>query len=165
METITLNIYKFNELSDQAKQKAIEHYSDILIDYQWWDFIYEDATRLGLKINSFDTYRRDIDIIYEYNPDDVAYRILKEWGEGTDMHRLATEYITKYNSLYHEVIDDDCIYDTDEITELDNDFLHDLGEYFLSFLQSEYEWRTSEEAIAETIEANDFDFYENGRRY
>ena len=165
MRLITKAVYKFDELSESAKQKAIEQYADIQVDYHWWEHIYDDAERIGLKIKSFDIYRKDIDIVYEYNPDDVAFRIFKEWGEGTDMYRLAKEYITKYNSMYATVEDDDCIYDTDEITELDNEFLKDLGEHFLSFLTSEYEWRTSDESIAECIEANDFEFYENGTRY
>ena len=166
MKTITQNIYKFNELSDDAKQKAIQQYADIQVDYDWWDFILDDAKRYGLKISEFDTYRRNIDISYEDDPQDVAMAILKDWGEGTGLYNLAEYYLGSYNELaavYNE--EDDELSDTDDIIALNDEFLQRLGEEFLSMLISEYEWRTSDESIAECIEANDFEFYENGTRY
>ena len=165
MRLITKAVFKYDELSESAKQKAIEQYADIQVDYHWWETIYDDADRIGLKIKSFDTYRRTIDIVYEYNPDDVAFRILKEWGEGTAMYSLADYFLASYNEL--KVIEDDeeQLYDDDDMIALNDEFLQRLGEEFLSILISEYEWRTSEESIAECIEANDFEFYENGTRY
>ena len=38
------------KLSDKAKQKAIEKFYDINVDYDWWDSVYEDAKNIGLKI-------------------------------------------------------------------------------------------------------------------
>ena len=40
MRTININLYKYDELSPQAKEKALEHYSDINTDYEWWDCTY-----------------------------------------------------------------------------------------------------------------------------
>ena len=98
MKQILVNLYKFSELSETAQKKAIEKQYDISIDYEWWDFIYDDARRIGLKINAFDIYRKSIDITYEDNPDDVANAIFKEFGEGVDIYRYAKEYITNYNN-------------------------------------------------------------------
>lgn len=56
MRTETTTLYRFNELSEEAKQYAIEQYraSDPL-DYDWWDFVYSDflaiADRIGLDID------------------------------------------------------------------------------------------------------------------
>jgi len=43
MKTIEINLYQFNELSESAKQTAIEWYRSVNLDYDWWEFIYDDA--------------------------------------------------------------------------------------------------------------------------
>lgn len=47
MRTInqTFNVYSFDELSDEAKEYAIENMrtSDSYLSYDWWDFVYDDA--------------------------------------------------------------------------------------------------------------------------
>ena len=35
-------VFKYEELSDSAKQKAREWYTRDGLDYDWWDFVYED---------------------------------------------------------------------------------------------------------------------------
>lgn len=40
-------VYKFDELSDEAKEKAIEDYRVDGLNYEWWDYIFEDAKRMG----------------------------------------------------------------------------------------------------------------------
>lgn len=41
MKTITQEIFSFDELSEEAKQVAMEQFSDINTDHNWWEFIYE----------------------------------------------------------------------------------------------------------------------------
>lgn len=41
--TIEKTAYKFAELSEMAKQKALESLYDLNVDYDWWDYIYDDA--------------------------------------------------------------------------------------------------------------------------
>ena len=41
-------VYQFNELSDEAKDKAIENYRQAGFDYEWWNYIFEDAKRMGV---------------------------------------------------------------------------------------------------------------------
>jgi hypothetical protein len=43
-------VYKFNELSEEAKEKAIEKLYDINTDYEWYDFTYCDAKEIGAII-------------------------------------------------------------------------------------------------------------------
>lgn len=166
MKEVTIQTYKFSELSDDAKQKAIEKHLDILSFYEWWDFIYDDAKRLGLKINSFDLYPRTIDITFEDDPDNVANAIQEEWGDGTDLHIYAKEYLSRYKQIV-ELVEKDIEWESasDEINELNDYFLQKIGRCFLSFLQSEYEWRTSSEAIGEELEINDYEFTADGRRF
>lgn len=42
--TVTYKLYKFDELSDEAKEKAREWYREGMVYDEWWDAIYEDAT-------------------------------------------------------------------------------------------------------------------------
>ena len=36
MKTVTINIYQFSELSDEAKENAIKELYDINVDSDWW---------------------------------------------------------------------------------------------------------------------------------
>lgn len=56
MRTETITLYRFNELSDEAKQRAIDQYrAGDPLDYDWWDSVYDDflaiADRIGLDID------------------------------------------------------------------------------------------------------------------
>jgi len=48
-------IYKFDELSDSAKEKARWWYREDQLDYDWWEFVYEQADtaakHLGINID------------------------------------------------------------------------------------------------------------------
>jgi len=51
-------VYYFNELSDEAKEKAREWYREGAFEWNWWDFVYEDAKYIGaiLGIDITDIY-------------------------------------------------------------------------------------------------------------
>ena len=40
-------IYTFDELSESAKEKAREWYRDGQLDYDWWEFVYDDADKIA----------------------------------------------------------------------------------------------------------------------
>ncbi len=48
-ETTTKTLYKFDELSDKSKEKAIEKLrtSDYYLDHDWWEFVYEESIIIG----------------------------------------------------------------------------------------------------------------------
>jgi len=46
-KTVEVDVYKFEELSDRAKEEAREWYRSGALDYGWWDFIYEDAANVA----------------------------------------------------------------------------------------------------------------------
>ena len=157
METITIDIYKVSELSGKVQTYVLDKYRDVMTDYQWWDFLYEDARRLGLEISAFDTYYKTISIEYTDDAEDTANNILSEWGEGTDMYLLASTFLQEYTKLVTADEQDD-----DDIKYIQDEFLRELGEEFLSMLDKEYEWRTSDEAITEYLEDNQYMFTANG---
>lgn len=57
---VTNWLYKFEELSDRAKEKAREWYRAGQLDYDWWDSVYEDALRMAEILG--------IEIDYRYHP-------------------------------------------------------------------------------------------------
>jgi hypothetical protein len=161
METITLNLYKFSELSEDAKKKAIEKHCDINVDYQWWECIQWDARNtIGIEIEEFDLYHRTIKAIYVEDAQDVATNIMDNWGQDTDIYKIASAFLEEYTNL---VTNDDP--SASDIEDREEEFLNQLGEEYLSLLDKEYDWLTSDEAIADTLEINEYTFLENGKRY
>ena len=56
--TIETPVFKFDQLSDEAKKRALEKNYDWNIDHDWWDSVYEDAIMMGEIIGiSIDTRR------------------------------------------------------------------------------------------------------------
>jgi len=182
MRTIETVVYKFDELSDEAKEKAIENLWDINVDiFDWWDSIHEDAENIGLKITAFDLGRASYVKGDFYGPAlDVAKRIIEEHGEQCGTYQTAKDYIAEYNRLIVEQCQGEADLlawpgyerDWDTISEyypeeldtedIDNEFLRSLCEDYRIILQKEYEYLTSKEAIIETIEANEYEFTEEG---
>lgn len=175
MRTIQKTVYKFSELSDSAKEKAIQNLSGVNVNFQWWEFIYSDAEEIGLKITGFDLDRNRhckgklIDSAYC-----IARTIVNQHGEKCNTYETAKKLISETNELvkkYSDGIKTDSVaegneYEFDkEADELEAEFTKDLLECYSIMLQKEYEYLTSENAIIETIEANEWEFYENGQRF
>ena len=154
MRTIKVEykVYTFDELSESAKQKAIESLYDINIHDDWYESTYEDAKEIGCKIISFDTDRGsccEMQIGYE---DTVIQAILKNHGETCETYKIAKEYENK-------ILDSDGNIDSD----VAQDFKQELEEEYLSILRREFEYLTSEECIVETILANEYEFTDKGK--
>jgi hypothetical protein len=176
METKEYTVYKFNELSEEGKEKAIQNYCDINVDYEWWDGVYMDAENIGLKIVEFDLdYNRHADGHLTMSMLDVVGAIWREHGTGCGTYAVATEWNTEYRNRAaswlwdqrkaypDERYDIDDFQDTGEYDDLERDFLRDLLEEYSVILQNECDYLTSEEAITETLVANDYDFTEEGK--
>lgn len=161
MREHTIKLYKYEELTEKAKQKAIENLWDINVDYEWWDSVYEDAANIGLKITSFDIGRSNsIEGEFEESPGYVITKILSEHGEGTETYKTAL----RYRDTEWEFVDEDGDYDGENEDAI-SEFLHDLLEDYLVMLRNEYEYLTTKEAIEETIIANEYEFTEDGKLF
>lgn len=137
-------VYDFDELSSEARQKAVEALYDLNVDFDWWDGIYDDANTIGLKITSFDLYRHDITGNLTEDMPTVCKLIMENHGETTSTYLLAKRNQHKHGEDNEET------------------FLKELLEEYLSILQDDYDYLTSEEAIIEAIKANEYEFYEDG---
>lgn len=162
MRTHKIKLYKFNELSDDAKQKALEELYGINVDYDWWDTVYYDADTIGLKITSFDTYKKDISGSLTDSMEYSIKEIKTNHGESCETYRIADEYKAKLKELREITLDDDL---PDLEDELEAEFEKELLQEYLNILEKDYEYLTSEEAITETIEANDYEFTADGKLF
>ncbi len=48
METRSYKVYKFDELSDESKEAAMEKFREHNLDYEWWSPVYDDARDIGV---------------------------------------------------------------------------------------------------------------------
>jgi len=160
-----VKLYKFNELSEDAKDKAIENLSDINTDFDWYQSVYDDAKENSLlEITEFDIdYRHSIKGNFINSAEDSANAIIRNHGEMCDTFKTATKYLQDLSTLQgiHSIAD----MDNEELdtSEIDEEFLHSLLEDYLVILRKEYEYQNSREAIIENIEANDYEFTEDGK--
>ena len=165
MKTVEIKLYKFSELSESAKERVLSDHYDINIDFEWWDGVYEDAEQIGLEIKGFDLDRgRYVKGSFINSPAETAELITINHGKGCETYKTAHNFLTELNELtgkYPNI--EDC--PEDDIEALEDDFLQLLCEDYRIILQQEYEYKTSEEAIIETIEANEYDFTEDGKIY
>lgn len=149
MREIIVKLYQFDELSDKAKEKARDWWREGGLDYEWWDCIYEDAERIGLKITGFDAYGRYIEGDLTKSVGAVCRAILAEHGKSCNTYKIALDYCCRKrrgNPYTRE------------------DFLHDLLEEYLTMLRKEAEYLMSDEHIDETIRANEYEFTEDGKQ-
>lgn len=113
-EIIERKLYTFDELSEDIQEKAIEKLWDINVDYEWWDFTYDDALSIGLKIIGFDLDRnKHVEgNIIEYTSD-VAKKIIEYHGPDTDTFKLAEQYLQDRKEMQSIFMVRDCQDDAD----------------------------------------------------
>ena len=168
MRKIEINIFKFNELNEEAKQNAISNLYNINIDYNWWEFIYEDAKNIGLKITSFDLDRnRHAKGEFILNAPEVAQNILSNHGKECETYKTAESFLEVWQPIFNAYMDEESEkYESseseDEMQELEDDFFNSLLEDYSIILQNEFDYLQSDESIIDTIEANEYEFTENG---
>ena len=180
MREITVKVYAFAELSDDAKERALNAFRDINVEYDWWDGAY-DAIRtagklLGLDIDRihFDTDLYCIfDADYEYARGASA-AVCKAFPRATDLHKVAKDLqalqkrhfyslscaVTKGRSMnYYRCFRFGEDYECEDLGDIIDDFAH----WARIQLRDEYEYLTSAEAVKEMIEANEYEFDEEGK--
>lgn len=179
MRTVTTEttVYTFDEPSERSQQRALERLSELNVDQDWWDSIYEDAARVGIDIDEFDTYHGTINGKLTLDLLDSCKLIRANHGKNCETFKTAKQYLNTYIAAFKEWLPlqdkEDCeswkpkhwlaeFSYSDEAEEVANDFRRALLEDYLSILRREYDYLTSEEAIKESIEANGYEFTEDG---
>lgn len=125
MRQQTVNIYTFDELSDAAKQKAIDaaRYWDVQ-DSEWWDFVYDNsksvAALMGIDIDRiyfsgfwsqgdgacFEgpySYERDsVNRVKEYAPQDSELHEIAEALAAIQKRNFYQLHATTYHSGFYQ---------------------------------------------------------------
>lgn len=171
MKTISIHLYEFNELSDKAKERARAWFRQFALQDEWWESIYEDAERIGLKIESFDLDRnRHATGKFISDAVECAHKIQSEHGECCESRKTADAFLSHRDKI---VDDADCdeygeFVDVSELDEklddVESEFLRDILEDYSIMLQNECEYLMSDESVDESILCNGYTFTENGNR-
>lgn len=186
-KTVTYNLYQYDELSEDAKERALEWASDINVDYEWWDFdgltgfSAKEIAKYHLRPDAPDllTYKHlyfDIDrgdfIQFdgaEFADDETARKFLgvpRQLWEQVYWRINAIPYRDTTTRLEYEAQAWDKEFTAKQTEILDRaverfaDKMHDC----LKGLRDSYEYLTSQEAIEDTIRANEYTFDEEGHR-
>ena len=150
-------VYPFDELSDDAKQTAIEQLASINIDCKWWEGIFEDAEQVGIELTEFDIDRgsfchgKMLDSYLE-----IASRIRIDHGAGCETCKTACAFLIDVAKIR-----DDEIEESEEAAEFERSILED----YRIMLQKKYEYETSRKAVIKTIEINEYEFTIDGKIY
>lgn len=158
MREIIIKAYQFNELSDKAKEKARQWFREGNDGADGWECIKEDAANVGLKIVSLPLYVQGMpegELIWDAL--EVAEEIIREHGPACDTHQTALCYLPALKKENDENL-------SDEREKAEHEFLNDLLEDYRVMLQKVDEYQNSDKYVDETIEANEYEFTEEGKR-
>lgn len=183
-ETKVFEIYKFSELSKGAKEKAIKRFSDINVDFEEWsDYTIENYTN---KLNElgYDDVKCYFSGFWSQGDGACFTAVvnLYKWGK---KHKISTKLIEKgdmtakitHNFRYYyakstnvEVYvngesNDKIEALRDKIESIIEKEREEIGNELYKELRDQYNYLTSEEAIVETIKANDYEFLASGELY
>lgn len=159
MRTETIVVYKFNELSDDAKEKARQWYRDTANDYFWLD---EGLNSIKAFCNMYGVEVKDYSFSlwgHSYLETDATNKHFRGLNLKTvDREAMPTGYCMDLN-LANRFYDEfrrtgDALAAFNEAIDLT---VRDIVE----------DWGTSleDEAVDETIKANEYEFIEDGSRY
>lgn len=173
-DVVTTKVYSFDELSDEAKEKAIEKLYDINVLGDWWDGVYDDAETIGLEISEFNLDRGAFCRgTWTEDAEGTAQLILNNHGEDCETHKVAKTFLADLDKTF--LASDDCdleyavifeeFTESDEYEELCKEFQRMICEDYRIILQKEYEYLIGEEAVVETIKANGYEFTVDGTQY
>lgn len=182
--TRTIIVYKFDELSEPAQEKALEKLWDINVNYDWWEHICEDAETIGVKITEFDldspnSWRPQIKGHLTENLLESFRLVRRNHGKDCETFKTAKDHLNKYIQAFiewhgrestHVAAPDwnrvtwlrEFAYEYEGYEELAKDYLRSILEDYLIMLKKEYEYQTSGEQVTETIQANEYEFHEDG---
>ena len=183
MREMSVMVYSFDELSEDAQERALNAFRDINVEYNWWrdtyDTIRTAGELIGLEIGDihFDPYLYCI-FNADYRYARGAVKAVKAVCEGfpwadalckvaKDLQDLQKRHfyslscaVTEGRSMnYYRCFRFGEDYECEDLGDILDDFAH----WARILLRDEYRWLTSNDAIRETIEANEYEFTEDGK--
>lgn len=175
-------VYKFSELSEEEKEKVLNHYRYLNVDDSFWyestlDYYQDDPNGKGI---TFKTLYFKLNPVgcegvrgFDYDKEKILENLrdkVKDYSRfKTFMDRWEIGIMESRHS-FHVCLDDrgNTFYPANKgkkeaefeaiITEYIEDYFHSL----VVNLDKEYQYLTSDETIKATIEDNEWEFDENG---
>ena len=147
------NVYAYGELSETAKEQAVNSLFDINAGYQWWELTCEQFENVGINVKACSDYRAEIELLDM--AERVASNIVKNYDQSADIYDTATYFLQTYHDLELNDYGDDN-------DALEYDFIRSLAEDVRITMDKEYQYLTSEAFVVETIVANDYEFTKLG---
>jgi hypothetical protein len=192
-KTIQVELFKFDELDDSAKEKARTWYREGGLDYEWWDCVFDDAKEcaklIGISIDKiyFSGFSSQGDgACFEgrYSYRKGAAKLIRDHApQDTELHRIADELQTlQANHFYklgaevkqrgrysHEMSTEISTWNGDDDCDSDTEealkeLLRDYMRWIYRQLEKEYDYLNSDESVDESIRANEYSFDSDGRR-
>ena len=211
-QVVEITVYTIDELSDAAKEAARAWYRESCLDYEWYDFVYEDFQTicgiLGVTLRTspvrlYGGGTRDKPHLWwtgfwsqgdgasfegSYSHAKGAARAIRAHAPKDDeLHRIADALqaaqkrnfyslhstIRQQGRYYHEyTMSIDVERDsptwqppTDDAEDTTIEAMRDLARWLYGQLRAEYEHLTSDEAIDETLAANETTFTASGEYF
>jgi hypothetical protein len=159
MRIVTHSICTFDELNPKVQAKVLDNNRDILLQFGWWkDTISEDARGTAkLNILGFDFHpHRYISAEFSTDAKSSALSVISEHGESCTTYSIAKKFLSDLDELERK---------EEETYKLKEQYLNDLSEEYLNILEKEEQDLMSDEAVSNHIIDNEWEFYEDGRRY
>ena len=164
MRTIRTKVYQFSELSEQAKEKAIEWYRNGNDCYWVWDDIKGDAKEIGLKVISLDDHRAN-EGEFMLSAHEVAANIIRDHGEQCETHKTAQSFLDTVNEIQGKYEELEGAEYEDEMMEAEDEFLKALLEDYRIMYNNDIDYQNSDEAVIEAITINEYEFTKEGNRF
>lgn len=173
MRVAQVKVYKFSELSQEAKEKALKKLRDINVDYDWWKPELEqfqiELRDKGIEAEdfSFDLDRGTfLNITKGYVLDER--RVLK--SAGVDLRTGEAKDAINYGiTLHHKHTGGGEGHNYFEPNNLPDvnicEWLKDILMDFWKELRDTYDYFITDEAAIETIEVNEYEFTEDGELF
>lgn len=170
-----INVYTFEELSDEAKQKAIETYRNsehgFFWQNEWQDSLDAFCKEFGLDWKSWDIYQG---IEMQQGADEFP----DVYGSKLKWH-LNRFHLKKKNEHGRKMLDGHCYFtgfcgDEDildpirkfmkdkKATDTFHDLMYACLQSWLSAVRADYESQQEDDYIKEHLIVNDYTFFENG---
>ena len=162
MRTESISIYSVSELPEAAKAKVLDKYRYEFSDWYYQDTKYDANESSHMSIEEFNLDYSYIVCEFNTGAKDTAHTVIKNHGESCASYTIASNFLSALSSLESQPENYDSLTAMDFLEE---QFLEDMGNYYLNMLKSEYENCTSDEYVTEMLEANEYEFLENGDRY
>lgn len=190
MRTKEITVYSFSELADEVKSEVLDSFRDINTDFMWYDFLFdfwqEELEKFGfyrpkIYFSGFGSQgdgacfesQIDLEKAFEcYIAETGIPKHLKSLQGFIAAECYAAIVVTNPHYLHWNTrsIEHSSSHEGKHLNAFFEKFMKWLEEKRISFcqriyreLETEYEHLTSDDAVKETIEANDYEFTATGK--